>query len=222
MLDPRAIRANPERLREAIRLRKVDPSRANLDRWLELDEQRRQLQTAVEELNAEKNKLAQLGRQNPEAARSRGQEIRQKTREIDEQIAAVTREWQSIFDWFPNWPHPQMPVGDGPDDNVEECAWIPGKGYVEEHLLGKGNHTTPLMPQHPLHADDHDFRPQDQADVGERLGGIDTAQGAKVSGSRFAYILGDVALMQIAIQQLLVRKLLDEGFTPIIPPLLVR
>jgi len=57
-------------MREAIRLRRVDPSKANLDRWLELDEQRRHIQVAIEELNAEKNKLSQLGRADPAAAPS--------------------------------------------------------------------------------------------------------------------------------------------------------
>src|SRR5262249_41946484 len=114
MLDVRAIRANPEALREAIRRRKVDPARADLDRWLALDEQRHHLQARLDELNAEKNKLAQLGRQNPESARARGQEIRQASREIEDQLGPVTQEWQSILDWFPNWPHPDMPDGDGP------------------------------------------------------------------------------------------------------------
>jgi seryl-tRNA synthetase len=221
MLDVRAIRANPEALREAIRRRKVDPARADLDRWLALDEQRRQLQARLDELNAEKNKLAQLGRQNPEAARARGQEIRQATREIEDELVPVTQEWQSILDWFPNWPHPDMPPGDGPDDNVEECAWIPNVGYVEPSTLGKGSHTAPLMPQRPPHADDADFRPLPYWDLAPPIGG-DTAQAAKVSGSRFTYLVGDIALLQLAIQRILTDKLLAEGFTPIVPPLLVR
>jgi seryl-tRNA synthetase len=159
MIDVKEIRANPERMREAIRLRKVDPTRADLDRWLELDEQRRHLQGLLEEINAEKNRLAQLGKTDPAAARRKGQEIRQKARALDEQLARVTKEWQSILDWFPNWPDPQMPRGDGEDDNVEECAWIPGVGYVDPDRLGKGAHTAPLMPQHSPHADDPDFRP---------------------------------------------------------------
>src|SRR5439155_24990303 len=104
MLDVRAIRANPQRLRAAIRMRKVDPARADLDRWLALDEQRHRLQVTLDELNTEKNKLAQLGRQNPDAARARGQEIRQATREIEDELGPVTREWQSILDWRPNGP----------------------------------------------------------------------------------------------------------------------
>jgi seryl-tRNA synthetase len=222
MIDLKELRAHPERMREAIRLRRVDPARADLDRWLEIDEQRRGLEAELQELNAEKHRLAQLGRKDPAAARTRGQEIRGRSRELDDQLARVTEEWQAILAWFPNWPDPAMPVGESEDDNVEECAWIPGRGYVPQQELGKGAHTAPLMPQRPLHAGDADFTPLHYAELGEKLGGIDTLQGAKVAGSRFAYILGDVALMQYAIQQLLVDKLLGEGFQPIIPPLLVR
>jgi seryl-tRNA synthetase len=222
MLDVRRIRAHPDEMREAIRKRHVDPAKADLARWLALDERRREIQAQIDELNAEKNQLAQVGKRDPNAARARGQELRQRTRELDEQLAPVTQEWQSILDWFPNWPDPNMPEGESDADNVEECAWIPGKGYVDQGRLGKNGHTAPLMPQRPIHADDPDFQPQHYADLGERLGGIDSLQGSKVSGSRFAYIIGDIALMQIAIQQLMVGRLLGDGFQPIIPPLLVR
>jgi seryl-tRNA synthetase len=221
MIDVRMLRAQPERMREAIRLRRVNPSKANLDRWLALDEERRQIQTQIEELNAEKNKLAQLGRSNPEAARAKGQEIRQRSRELDERLEPITQEWQAILDWLPNWPHPAMPPGEGAADNVEECAWIPNQGYLPASALGTGDKSASRMPQFPVHADSRDFKPGDHADLGEKLG-IDTTQGAKVSGSRFAYLLGDVARLQLAIQQLLIGKLIQEGFEPIVPPLLVR
>src|SRR5581483_12255121 len=101
MLDIKIIRAQPDRLREAIRLRNVDPAKADLDRWLTLDEQRRQLQLALDQCNAEKNKLAQLGRADPAAARERGQGIRQRARDLEAQLDAVTAAWQTILDWFP-------------------------------------------------------------------------------------------------------------------------
>ncbi|HEX5417657.1 MAG TPA: aminoacyl--tRNA ligase-related protein, partial [Chloroflexota bacterium] len=105
--------------------------------------------------------------------------------------------------------------------NVEERAWVPGTGYVPAERLGRGTTSAAAMPKRPLHAPDENFRPLHYADLGEKLG-IDTTQGAKVAGSRFAYILGDLARLQWAIQQLLVGQLLGEGYQPIIPPLLVR
>jgi seryl-tRNA synthetase len=226
MIEVREVRANPERMREAIRKRRVDPKKADLDRWLVLDGELRDARQRLESLNAEKNKLAQLGRTDPNAARTRGQELRQQSREIEEGIAALQEEWQRILDWFPNFPHPKMPAGEGEEDNLEECAWVPEQGYLPKEKLDKalGAHggTAAFMPKHPVHADSQDFTPAHHADIGQRLGGVDTAQGAKVSGSRFAYLFGDVARLQYAIQQLLVGRLLAEGFEPIIPPLLVR
>ena len=222
MIDVKEIRANPERLREIIRLRQVDTTRADLDRWLELDKKRRELLSASEKLNIEKKEIAKLGKTDPNAARSRGQALREQSRELEAEISAIMKEWQEILDWFPNWSHPDMPHGESEEDNVEECAWIPGVGYLDASQLGKGTHTAPLMPREPCHADDTDFTPLHHADLGQKLGGIDISQGGKVSGSRFAYILGDIALMQIALHQLVVDKLLSEGYQPMIPPLLVR
>jgi seryl-tRNA synthetase len=221
MLDVREVRANPDRLREAIRLRGVDPAKADVDRWLTLDERRRQLQSELDAVNAQKKQLASLGRTDPDAARQQGQVLRVRGREIEEEMGRVADEWRAIMAWFPNWPHPSMPVGTGEEDNVEECAWLPGSGYVPADRLGTGAHTAPLMPTHPPHADDPDFAPLTHAELGQRLG-IDTLQGAKVSGSRFAYLLGDAVRLQMAIQTLLATHLLDAGFTPIVPPLLVR
>ena len=221
MLDLRQIRAHPDRLREAIRLRRVDPARADVDRWLELDERRRSLQGELDGANAQKRQLAALGRNDPDAARRRGQELRARTRELEEQLAAVTSSWQAIMDWFPNWPHPDMPVGTGEADNVEECVWIPGEGYLDRALLGKGHHSAAAMPRRAPHADESDFAPLAHADLGARLG-IDNAQGAKVSGSRFAYLFGEIARLQLAVQGLLIGHLLESGFEPLVPPLLVR
>jgi seryl-tRNA synthetase len=222
MIDVRRLRANPDEMRRAIRLRRVDLTKADLDRWLALDDERRRLRAAIDQCNAERNSLGQLGRTDPDAARARGQELRRRGREMEEQFAAVTQEWQRILDWFPNWPHPEMPEGADEADNVEECAWIPGAGYVDRALLGRGAQSASLMPRTPCHAGGAAFTPLHHVELGERLGGIDIARASTVSGSRFAYLLGDIAQLQFALHQVLVDKLLSVGFTPIIPPLLVR
>jgi seryl-tRNA synthetase len=221
MLEVREIRANPDRLRDAIRLRGVDPAKADVDRWLMLDEQRRRLQADLDAVNAEKKQLASLGRTDPDAARRQGQALRARGRELEEELDRVANEWRATMAWFPNWPHPKMPAGASEDENVEECAWIPGQGYLAASELGLGAHTAPLMPRHPPHADESDFTPKAYPDLGERLG-VDTLQGAKVSGSRFTYLIGDIVRLQMAIEMHLKTHLLEAGFTPIVPPLLVR
>ncbi len=218
MIDVKLLRADPEAMRRAIRLRRVDPRQADLDRWLRLDERRRQLQGQIDQLNAGKKELARLGRADPEAARQKGQELREQSRALEQEMDPLMAEWQTILDWLPNWPHPQMPQGEGEADNVAEKAWIPGKGYLTADQLG---HSAGQMPPFPCHADSRDFTPLGHAELGGRLG-IDTQQAGRVSGSRFTYIRGDLALVQYSLAQLLIGELLRRGYEMLIPPLLVR
>jgi seryl-tRNA synthetase len=73
----------------------------------------------------------------------------------------------------------------------------------------------------------YDFAVRDHLDVGAGLGptgrpGIDTERGAKVSGSRFAFLTGDVALLELALVNLATAHALAAGFVPVVPPSLVR
>lgn len=222
MIDVKSARANPDALKEAVVQRKVDPARADVDRWLELDQRKRQLQGQIDGLNSQKKELARLGKTDPDAARQKGQELRQQGKDLEEEMGRVNGEWQQILDWFPNWSHPDMPVGAGEEDNVEEKAWVPGVGYLDQALLGRGEQSAAAMPQAPLHRESEDFAPIHHAELGVRLGGVDTLQAAQVSGSRFAYLRGDVALMQYGLNRLLSDELLARGYEMFIPPLLVR
>lgn len=222
MLDPKRVRQEPERLKEIVRQRNVDPQKADVDQWLELDRGRRELQTRIDSLNAEKRKVASLGKSDPDAARQKGTGLRSELRRLEEELGEITARWTACMEWFPNWIDPHMPVGAGEEDNVEEAIWIPGTGYLDAGGLGKGFDGSRHMPQSPVHARGPRFDPLHYTELGERLGGVDTLQGGKVSGSRFAYILGDVARLQLGIQRLLTDELLRRDYTPIIPPLLVR
>ena len=154
MIDPKAVRTDPDAMREAIRVRKVDPAKANVDRWLALDAARQKLQRNIDALNSEKKQLAQLGRTDPDAAREKGRELRERGRVLEHELGTVVAEWQGIMDWFPNWPHPDMPAGAGEEDNVEENAWIPGQGYLAADKLGRVEH------QRPVHAQATPARPR--------------------------------------------------------------
>jgi seryl-tRNA synthetase len=222
MIDVRRLRAHPDEMRAAIRKRHVDPQKADLDRWLHLDTERRRLEMERESINAERNTLGQLGRTDPATARERGRELRERGRAIDEQLAPIEQEWRAILDWLPNYPEPGMPEGESEEDNVEEKVWLPGSGYLDANQLGRGNKSARFMPPGPIHAGNPDFTPLHHVELGQLLRGIDIEQGAKVSGSRFAYLLGDIALLQFALQWLLIEKLRAESFQPIVPPLLVR
>jgi seryl-tRNA synthetase len=66
------------------------------------------------------------------------------------------------------------------------------------------------------------FAPRDHLDLGELLGAIDVERGAKVSGSRFYYLTGPGALLELALVNLAMDQAQRNGFTPMIPPALVR
>ncbi len=221
MIDAKTARANADALRESIRLRKVNPAHANVDRWLELDGMRRELQGEIDALNSEKKELAKLGRENPDAARAKGMELRDKSRALDASMGEVNDEWQRILDWFPNWPHEDMPHGAGEEDNVEEKAWVPGQGYLPSDKLGVGEESARHMPVYPVHGDG-EFEAAHHSELGVQLGGVDTLQASQVSGSRFAYLRGDLSRMQYALSRLLIDELLGRGYEMFIPPLLVR
>src|SRR5205085_594237 len=67
-----------------------------------------------------------------------------------------------------------------------------------------------------------DFEVRDHAALGELLGMLDTERGARTSGSRFVYLLGDIVLLQFALVRNAMDILMQEDFTPVIPPVLVR
>ena len=67
-----------------------------------------------------------------------------------------------------------------------------------------------------------DFKAKEHLELGEALGMIDTKRAAKVSGARFAYLTGDAVLLELALVNLAMETLIKEGFTPIVPPVLMK
>jgi seryl-tRNA synthetase len=96
---------------------------------------------------------------------------------------------------LPNLPHPDAPDGTTEDDAVEvdRFGTRPELGDARDHV-----------------------------EVGERLGMLDVARAVKVSGSRFAYLLGDAVFLELALVRWALERLADEGFLPVVPPVLTR
>src|SRR4051794_292885 len=107
MIDARLARQQPDVLKQIVLLRKVDPAKADVDKWLQLDERRREIQTLINDLNAERKRVAELGKANPDAARAAGQELRDKSRALETELSEVTAAWTAIMEWFPNFIDPE-------------------------------------------------------------------------------------------------------------------
>jgi seryl-tRNA synthetase len=197
VLDVRAIREDPEPFRKALARREAAEA---IDEILGLDERRRSLTAEVESLRAEQNRASkQIGK-------ARGDErqalidhvagVSARIKEVEPELASVEADLTGLLARTPN-----VPAESAADGMTEEDA-------VE--LRRSGEPTT------------FDFEPRDHVALGDLLGVLDTERGARTSGSRFVYLLGDLVLVQFALAQHALNILIERGFTPVIPPVLVR
>jgi seryl-tRNA synthetase len=164
MIDIQTLRKDPEGV--AKRLATRGAAAFDLDRFQRLESTRKQLQTAVEQAQASRNRIAKdIG-----TAKAKGQDVAPLLEEAEklkgllerseQQLVVLQQEVQEFLKRVPNIPHESVPVGASSDDNREERRWSPG---------GSGPRK-------------FDFAVKDHVDIGERLGGIDFATGAKVAG----------------------------------------
>ena len=196
MIDLRLLREDPDRVRTSQRAR--GDSEAAVDALLAADEDRRVTVAAFESLRAEQN---QLGKQ---VAKAKGEEraaLLARTKELAAQVKAAQADVDRAEAALrvahlavPNVVEDGAPAG-GEDDFV-----------VLRHVGDK-----PDLPS-----------PRDHVEIGEGLGAIDLERGAKVSGSRFYYLTGVGALLQLGLLQLALQQAVEHGFVPVIPPVLVK
>jgi seryl-tRNA synthetase len=199
VLDLRLIRSEPERVKAALARR---GAAEEIDGLLALDARRRELLPRLEEAQAERNSLSKrIG-----AAKQAGEDAEEpiaRVGELKETIEAGKAELERIeadlrrlLLSLPNIPDP-----DAPDGMTEEDAAL-----VRE--VG----TPPAF----------DFEPRDHLEIGSELGLIDMEAAARLSGSRFAYLKGDLVLLELALVRFAIELVRDEGHEPVVPPVLVR
>ncbi|MGX1804729.1 serine--tRNA ligase [Nocardia sp. NPDC055321] len=197
MIDLRFLRENPDVVRASQRARGEDP--ALVDALLAADTARRAAVANADGLRAEhKAHGKKVGKASPEdrpALLARGQELsaQVKAAEVAEKDADVVLDAAQRA--LSNVVQEGAPAG-GEDDYV-----------VLDHI------GTPR---------EFDFEPKDHLELGESLGLIDMERGAKVSGARFYFLTGYGALLQLGLLQLAAQRATANGFTMMIPPVLVR
>lgn len=123
-----------------------------------------------------------------------GRKIKEDTRELEVELKSLDDRREAIMVQIPNIPEERVPVGKSEQDNV---------------VLREVGKPTKFK-----------FEPQDYLVLAG--GGIDIERAGKVSGSRFGYILGDLALVEFALVRFVFEKLSKHGFVPIVPPVLIK
>jgi seryl-tRNA synthetase len=199
VLDLKAIREDPGALRRGLARRSPELA-ADLDRVLELDRRRRELTATVDELRAEQNRGSKAVGRASGSERDRliasVREASDRLADVEPQLAEVEDDLRRLLDRLPNVPHESVPEGETDEDNqlIEEVGDRPSLG----------------------------FEPRDHVDLGEALGVIDLERAARVSGSRFAYLLGGAVMLQFALVRYCLDRLAPKGFVPVVPPVMVR
>ena len=197
MLDIKSIREDPERFRLGLERRNLG---AAVDALLAADEDRRRLTGRVETLRAEQNRASKsIGGASGDEKQALIAEVGKVSAELkslEPELERAEAELARLLASTPNVPHQSAPDGFTEDDAQE----------IKRH----GDPPT------------FDFEPRDHLELGELLGVLDTERGARTSGSRFVYLLGDIVFLQFALVRHALDILADKGFEPVIPPVLVR
>jgi seryl-tRNA synthetase len=197
MIDPRLLREDPDRVR-ASQAKRGLPADV-VDRALAADEARRGAIAAYESRRAEQKtmgkKVAQAQGEEKQALLAQVKDLSAAVKELEGTQAAAEREWDEAIRAIPNVAADEAPAG-GEDDFA-----------VLEHV------GTPR---------EFDFEPRDHIELGRMLGAIDLERGAKVSGSRFYFLTGIGARLELALVSMAMDQAREAGFTQVIAPSLVK
>src|SRR5256885_15509449 len=194
MLSLAFIRKNPDVVRRAAEL-KAEP--APVDEILRLDTTWREHLTAAEKIKEEQNKLSK------EFAKTRDEALKERLREMADTAKSeisvadtVKRELDDLLLQVPNIFHESVPIGESEADNVVIKEWG----------------TQP----------DIGFAARTHYDLGETLGIMDFEHAARVSGSRFAFLIGEGARLERALVQFMLdTHTREHGYVEVLPPVLV-
>jgi len=200
VIDLKVIRENPEAARTSQKVRGEDP--ALIDQLIAADDARRSALSAFETLRAEQNTLSKS------VGAAKGEEktaLLEKAKGLSAQVKAaeataseLAEKSQAILLQIHNLIDPEAPVGGEEDFKIIEHVGTP------RDFAADG------------------FEARDHVEIGKILKAIDTERGAKVSGSRFYYLTGMGAMLEFALVNYAISSATKAGFTPVIPPVLVK
>lgn len=196
MLDIKFIRENVETVKEAARNKRFD---VDIDRLVELDETRRELMTETEQIRARRNEVAaqipKASNEDRPALIEEGRELKESLQELEPKLDEVVEEYERLLFMVPNVPLPEVPVGEGEEDNE--------------------------VLRHVGEVPEFDFEPRDHEELGELLGIIDKESAIKFAGARSYLLRGPGALLELAVLRFALDLLIEDGFEPILGPLMV-
>src|SRR3989339_285552 len=195
MLDIKYIKDNLNKVKEAAKNKNIS---IDIDLLLEIDEKRRKFQTDADTLRAERNELAKsAGKERPsEEQIKKGKEIKERILELENALSDITIKYEELMVKVPTITSEDTPIGKDDAENVEIFKW--------------GEPTK------------FDFTPKSHVEIAQDLDLFDLERGAKIAGYRGYYVKNEAVSLQMALMMYALEKLIGKGFSPMIPPTLVR
>lgn len=207
MLDIRYMRKNSAEVKQRLEYRGVNPE--TIDELLELDQKRRDLIQKVESLKAQRNdvsdKIAFAKRQKEDASEAilQMKQVGADIKSLDNEQTLLDEQVREIAAHLPNMAAVDVPVGPDESANVEQRKWDPEEYGSRPHALEEASWV------------------KAHYEIGENLGILDFERGAKVSGARFLYYVGDGARLERAVYNFMLDEHRQEGYTEMITPIVV-
>lgn len=197
MLDIAFIRQNPDLVRSAIVNKRLS---ASVDDLLAADAVRRELLGRIETLRARKNEIAgsipKASKEERPGLIEDGKAVKTELEALDPQLTAAMATYDALMLTMPSIPRPEVPVGRGEEDNVE----IRKVGTIRQF----------------------DFTPKDHVELMTSFGMVNWDGPRQFAGGRSYALVGDGALLEMAVVRLAIDTLVERGLTPVLPPVLVR
>jgi seryl-tRNA synthetase len=191
MIDITLLREHPEKVRENAKNKGYD---VDIDRMLELDTRRRKLQTEADTLRAQRNDISRKmksGGAPDPSLIEQGKAVKEKLAALEADLSLTEEEFYTHFKQIPNIVFEDVPVG-GEEDSIEIKHWGDQKSGGVDHL-----------------------------EFASQRGWLDFGRGAKVAGTKFYFLKGDLALLENALLQFGLDFLVNKGFTYITVPHMV-
>lgn len=194
MLDIKFIRENPEKVKQGAKNKGIE---VNVDKLLELDKKRREILAQTEQIKAEQNKISGKGAPTPETIEM-AKALKEKIQAGESQLKQMEKEFNKLMYQIPNPAFDEVPIGkDDSGNKVKEFGKIKEKKKF-------------------------DFKPKEHWEIGEQLDIIDIERAGKVAGSRFYYLKRQGALLEFALVNFALQKVVKKGFIPVIPPVMIK
>ena len=203
MLDPKLLRSELNSIAQCLKIKGFE---LNCDDFLSLESQRKELQLKAEAVQQERNAYAKsMGKligqakangEDIEPLKAKGEALKKASTDADTALAEIQAQLDTLLQGIPNIPDTTVPEGKDEEDNVEVRRW----GTINEF----------------------DFKVKDHVDLGADLKGLNFDTAAKITGSRFAQMSGDLARLHRALTQFMLNTHIEEhGYQEVYVPYIV-